>query len=95
MDYIVKEDDSFFGIALKFSVNEGYLMRINNLSSDMIFKGQALKVPITNQPRFSVIKIPDKIQINENIWEQNKLSHKCKTFNLIYYLVDVIYCNNT
>lgn len=59
MDYVVQEDDSFFGISLKFSVNEGYLLRINNLSSDMIFKGQILKVPITNQPRFSIVKIPD------------------------------------
>ncbi|CAD8102609.1 unnamed protein product [Paramecium sonneborni] len=84
MDYIVQEDDSFFGIALKFSVNDGYLMRINNLSSDMIFKGQVLKVPITNQPRFSIVKIPDQIKQTEDIWEQNKISQK----------FEVIYCNN-
>ncbi|CAD8102192.1 unnamed protein product [Paramecium sonneborni] len=84
MDYVVQEDDSFFGIALKFSVNDGYLMRINNLSSDMIFKGQILKVPITNQPRFSIIKIPEQNKQNENIWEKNELSSK----------FEVIYCNN-
>ncbi|CAD8074151.1 unnamed protein product [Paramecium primaurelia] len=84
MEYVVQEDDSFFGIALKFSVNEGYLMRINNLSSDMIFKNQILKVPITNQPRFSIVKIPDQIKHPENIWEQEKFSQK----------FEVIYCNN-
>ncbi|CAD8191582.1 unnamed protein product [Paramecium pentaurelia] len=84
MDYVVQEDDSFFGISLKFNINEGYLLKINNLSSDMIFKGQMLKVPITNQPRFSIIKIPDQSKKNENIWEQNKFSQK----------FEVIYCNN-
>jgi LysM repeat protein len=39
MEYLVKEDDSLFGIALKFSVNHDYLMRLNDLSSDLIFPG--------------------------------------------------------
>ncbi|CAK84142.1 unnamed protein product (macronuclear) [Paramecium tetraurelia] len=84
MDYVVQEDDSFFGISLKFSVNEGYLLRINNLSSDMIFQGQVLKVPVTNQPRFSIIKPIEQNKNAENIWEQDKLSQK----------FDVTYCNN-
>lgn len=39
MDYEVKVNDSLYGMAIKFNVCEDYLMRINNLSSDLIFQG--------------------------------------------------------
>ena len=40
IEYIVKKEDSIYGISLTFDMNPKYLMKINNLSSDYLFPGQ-------------------------------------------------------
>ncbi|CAD8094550.1 unnamed protein product [Paramecium primaurelia] len=84
IEYEVKVDDSLYGIALKFSICEDYLMRINDLSSDLIFQGQIIKVPKRIEKTFSVVPIQEQKQKTEYIWNPDTVSQK----------FDVIYCNN-
>ncbi|CAD8112645.1 unnamed protein product [Paramecium primaurelia] len=84
MDYEVQVDDSLYGMAIKFSVCEDYLMKINNLSSDLIFQGQIIKVPKKNEQTFSVVHIQEQKQQIEYLWIPDANSQR----------FDVIYCNN-
>ncbi|CAK65657.1 unnamed protein product (macronuclear) [Paramecium tetraurelia] len=84
IDYEVKPDDSLYGMAIKFNVCEDYLMRINNLSSDLIFQGQFIRIPKKNEKTFPVVHIQEEREKLEYLWnpEANSLRF------------DVVYCNN-
>ncbi|CAD8196291.1 unnamed protein product [Paramecium octaurelia] len=84
IEYEVKVDDSLYGIALKFSVCEDQIMRINNLSSDLIFQGQIIKVPKGIEKTFSVIPIQEQKQKSEYLWNPDTIAQKFEVF----------YCNN-
>lgn len=47
--YVVKNGDNLFNIASKYGINVNELKKINNLNSDVLFVGQQLLVPLTEQ----------------------------------------------
>ncbi|KAM3134432.1 hypothetical protein pb186bvf_013398 [Paramecium bursaria] len=86
LEYEVLDDDSLFGVSLKFNICPQEIMFINNLSSEMIFPGQKIKIPSSNLPRLSLIRVSSVgVKKNVNIWQQD--SPKYHKF-LMYYCID-------
>lgn len=53
--YIVVKGDNLYSIARKFNTTQDELMKINNLSSNLLSIGQTLKIPTNNQT-YTVVK---------------------------------------
>ena len=46
MDYIVRPGDTLFSVAQRFNVSPQALARHNNLTSNVLFVGQLIRIPV-------------------------------------------------
>lgn len=56
INYTVVKGDNLYAIAKKYNTTQNEIMKLNNLSSNLLSIGQILKIPTTNQKTYAVQK---------------------------------------
>lgn len=56
INYTVVKGDNLYAIAKKYNTTQNEIMKLNNLSSNLLSIGQILKIPTTNQKTYTVQK---------------------------------------
>lgn len=54
--YIVVKGDNLYSIARKYNTTQDEIMKLNNLSSNLLSIGQVIRIPTNNQNTYTVIK---------------------------------------
>lgn len=67
--YTVKKGDSLWTIARKYNTTVAELKKLNNLSSNTLQIGQALKIPSTNSSSNKDLYIMYKVKSGDSLWK--------------------------
>lgn len=54
--YIVKKGDNLYSISKRFNVTQEELMKLNNLTTNLLSIGQVLKIPTNSETTYIVLK---------------------------------------
>lgn len=85
--YIVKSGDSLWSIANRYNTTVNAIKLLNNLSSDMLYIGQSLKLPSNNTGQSYIVKPGDSLWSIAN--KYNTTVNKLKQLNNLN--LDIIY----
>ncbi|CAD8164469.1 unnamed protein product [Paramecium pentaurelia] len=93
VDYIVQEDDTLFGLELKFNINQNRILKINDISQECFVPGMKIKIPIVQQEQnqgFFQESETNDFQLNQssfygrNLMDEIMSRGQTKKFNVYY-----------
>lgn len=78
IDYTVKSGDTLYKIAVKYGMTVGLIKNANNLSEDMIFVRQVLKIPTEIDYFKHYVKAGDTLYIiSQQLVKQKRMVYIC------------------